>query len=285
MFVLRADPAHLQRICDRELQRPGASYRPLGPYVVLYAGNLVTWSTGIRCAAAEVGIWIPLVTTVHGHRALRTYSPYVWLDSATSALSGRAVYGYAKHTASVELPAVSHPDITVVGDAIVSADGDAQWCTERTSLLTATPVGPTATAGTSGFTELAAMFAHEVNTRASDVIALLGGMRSVFLKQLPAPAGTAASYQAIVEATITPHVDTVRGHPLEPWQIEIPAHHEPAIVDTLGLVATTRFDPDMKRVSCVRPLTQFWMAFRGRIDPGEEVWNASHEVAFGNRPG
>src|SRR5881392_1095869 len=101
MFVLRADKAALQAICDTHLS---AAYRPLGDYVVLYATTIATTSTGITCTANEVGVWMPLASTAGGARGLRTYSPYIWLDSATSTVSARGIFGYAKHTASVDVP-------------------------------------------------------------------------------------------------------------------------------------------------------------------------------------
>lgn len=273
MFVLRADKGALQTICDKHL---ASNYDPLGDYVVLYATTISTTSTGIMCTANEVGIWMPLAATINGKRVLRTYSPYVWLDSATSTVSARGIFGYAKHTASVQVPPKDQlfHGIKITGDALVSSTGDQLWCTSREDLLSAKPnntseslLGLLHEAG-----ELAKRLGGVLLHDPADLLGLVKGMRSVFLKQIPAAAGPDASYQKLVEAPIEPYISTVRGAPLGDWTIKIPAHHEPNIVDTLGLVAEEEYDPaTMKRISVVKPSTAMWMSFRGRIDPGNEI--------------
>jgi hypothetical protein len=245
----------------------------------LYAATLDTFSTGIKCSANEVGVWVPLVASANGSRAARTYSPYVWVDSSTSTLSGRSVFGYAKHVASIDVPPrdALTTGITVTGDALVSSVGSELWSTSRQPLLSAHPNTKSdgVVSNLRRHLELASSLADVVRLSPGDLIEMMRGMRSVFLKQLPAAAGPSASYQALVETNIVPHFDTVRGARLGRWTIRIPAHHEPNIVDTLGLAAEQTFDPaTMKRTSVIRPLTQMWMSFHGRVDPGEETWTS-----------
>ncbi len=273
MFVLRADKTALDLICDQHL---AGNYDPLGDFVVLYATTISTTSTGITCTANEVGIWMPLVADIDGKRVLRTYSPYIWLDSATSTVSARGIFGYAKHTASVQVPPKDQlfRGIKITGDALVSSTGDQLWCTSREELLSAKPnnTGESLLGLLHDFGELAKRLGGIVREHPSDLLGLVRGMRSVFLKQIPAARGPDASYQKLVEAPIEPYLDTIRGAPLGDWTIKIPAHHEPNIVDRLGLAADEEYDPvTMKRISVVKPLAAMWMQFRGRIDPGNEV--------------
>jgi uncharacterized protein with NAD-binding domain and iron-sulfur cluster len=270
MFVLRADKASLQAVCDTHL---GASYEPLGDYVVLYATTIATTSTGITCTANEVGVWMPLVTA---DRSLRTYSPYIWLDSATSTVSARGIFGYAKHTASVEVPPKDQltRGIKITGDALVSSTGTQLWCTSREVLFTAMPnsLAEGTIHAMHEIGELARTLGSVVREHPTDLISMMRGMRSVFLKQIPAAAGLDASYQKLVEAPIEPYLSTIRGAPLGDWTLKFPAHHEPNVVDTLGLTADEDYDPiTMKRISVVKPLAAMWMQFRGRIDPGNEI--------------
>jgi hypothetical protein len=216
---------------------------------------------------------MPLVTP---DRSLRTYSPYIWLDSATSTVSARGIFGYAKHTANVDVPPKDElaRGIKIVGDALVSSAGAQLWCTSRETLLTATPdshaEGMLHTLHEIG--ELAAKLGAVLGEHPTDLINLMRGMRSVFLKQIPAAAGLDASYQKLVEAPIEPYLTTIRGAPLGDWTLKFPAHHEPNVVDTLGLTASEEYDTvTMKRISVVKPLAAMWMKFRGRIDPGNEV--------------
>lgn len=273
LFVLRADKTALQQVCDGHLS---ANYRPLGDFVVLYATTIATTSTGITCTANEVGVWMPLVATVGGTRALRTYSPYIWLDSATSTVSARGIFGYAKHTANVEVPPKDQlaRGIRITGDALVSSTGAKLWCTSREELLTAAPDSHAGGVVDTlhDIATLAATLGGIVQEHPTDLIGMLKGMRSVFLKQIPAAGGPDASYQKLVEAPIQPYLDTIRGAPLGDWTVRIPAHHEPNVVDSLGLAADEEYDPvTMKRTSVVKPIAAMWMQFRGRIDPGDEI--------------
>ena len=198
MFVLRADKSALQSVCDTHL---GASYQPLGDYVVLYATTISTTSTGITCTANEVGVWMPLMTA---ERSLRTYSPYIWLDSATSTVSARGIFGYAKHTANVDVPPKDQlaRGIKITGDALVSSTGTQLWCTSREVLLTATPDSH-AEGTLDALHEIGALatkLGSVLGEHPTDLLNLVKGMRSVFLKQIPAAAGLEASYQKLVEA-------------------------------------------------------------------------------------
>lgn len=281
LFVLRADPRRLQALCDRELNL-GPRYRPWGDFVVLYGATLDNRSTGISARAGEVGVWLPVVRA--DDAAIRVYSPYVWLDSATSTIAGRMVYGYAKQTAEVVLPAPGSPVMSVTGDAVITGP-DGRSIVQRTRLVTASLAGTGAWAPASRpqpWLELVPRVAAALLASPGEMLGMLDGMKSVFLKQLAGAAGTAPAYQAIIEAGITPKLDTVSGHWLDgAWTIRLPAHHEPNPVDRLGLEATPTFGPDLLRASILLPIAQLWMKFEGSIDPGVEVFRAPLSPAGG----
>jgi len=278
LFVLAANKQKLQALCDRELNLGPQKYSPLGDYVVLYGAKLKNLSMGTTCLSNEVGIWVPVQRADDG--GLRTYSPYLWIDSATSAFSGRSIYGYPKQLASVLVPEVGAPsEIRVIGDALISASDHGPWRIEPSPLLTVVPdsAGPWTppAQGLGAFRDLAKFIASTVGLGPGRLISMLQGMKSVFLKQLPHVNATDASYQAIIEAEILPAFDTVRGKVLgTKWTVTIPAYHAPNIVDELGLDAIFRFDRELRRMAMIQSVAQVWMQFEARLDPGEVIWRA-----------
>lgn len=276
LFILRADRTQLQAICDSDLNLGKTRYTPYGEFVILYGTTLANVSTGAVGDAREGGFWIPVVGD--SDPAVRIYSPYVWLDSATSTIVGRSVYGYAKQTAEVQVPTAGNTaSLVVTGDALVA--GDTGKRLRRTLLLTASP-GRTTTWSPPPYelrswADIAPIVVPAVGRTTNEVIGILDAMQSIFLKQLPNVSGPTAVYQAIVEAPIVPKLDTIAGHVLdEPWTITIPAHDEPRLVDRLGLAATQSFQHGMRRTATISPILQLWMQFEGSIEPGKIVWSA-----------
>jgi uncharacterized protein with NAD-binding domain and iron-sulfur cluster len=278
LFVLRADPRQLQAVCDNDLNLGPTKYRPYGDFVVLYGTTLAHLTIGTAGEAREGGFWLPVVSD--SDSTVRIYSPYVWIDSATSTIVGRAVYGYTKQTGEVQVPTAGNPaSLVVTGDALVT--GDTGKLLQRTPLFTASRAQPTAWAppqqqDVSSWLDLARRVALEVGRAPSEVTEILGGMRSIFLKQLPDVKGAAAVYQAIVEARIVPKLDTISGRVLdEAWTVTIPAHDEPRLVERLGLAATMSFQHGMRRIATISPILQLWMQFEGSIEPGTITWSAT----------
>ena len=107
LFVLEADAGKLQAVCDHALNLGPTRYTPFGRFAILYAANIDDFSMGTSCTTREIGIWIPVVASDPGGTTLRVYSPYVWIDSETSTILGRSVYGYTKQTADVRVPGVA----------------------------------------------------------------------------------------------------------------------------------------------------------------------------------
>ncbi|MCX5746820.1 MAG: hypothetical protein NT062_30475 [Proteobacteria bacterium] len=279
LFVLRANRGRLQRICDRELNLGPTRYTPVGDTVVLYAATLTNLAMGTTCRSSEVGIWMPIESD---GAAIHTYSPYVWIDSGTSMIGGRGIYGYTKQPSQVTVPSRGQPSrIAVTSDALVAASARGAWRIEPSPLLTIEPL--TAAPWTpphqdlSSWIDLTRLVANFIGPNPERLTAMMSaGMKSIFLKQLPDIDGERAAYQAIVEASITPAIGTVRGVSMNstPWSIAIPAYHAPNIVDTLGLEATVTSNHELLRTATVTPTAQVWMQFEGRLDPGVEIWRA-----------
>lgn len=271
VFILRADRRRLQAVCDNELNLGSAGYRPYGDFVVLYGATLANLVAGTVGRTHEAGIWLPVLD--HRDSGVRIYSPYIWVDSSTSTITGRSVYGYAKQTGDVSVPSKECIGaLTVTADALVATATDKSL--QRKMLLTAScePQIPQSPLGLKPWADLVAFLARNVKPDARDLVDVLGGMKSLFLKQLPDVSGPGAAYQALVEAEIALNPGSVGGYPLGGrWQVKIPTYHEPRLVDRLGLSATTTFEAGMLRTSVVTPIAQIWMQFAGTLKPGVVV--------------
>ncbi|MEO6775868.1 MAG: NAD(P)-binding protein [Kofleriaceae bacterium] len=274
-FFLRADPTVLAQAVATDLGGvSGHSYTPLKDWVVLYAATLSNVTLGTTCRSSEIGLWVPILRD-DDPATVRMYTPYVWLDSATSTIVGRSIYGYTKQTANVVIPNAPGT-MSVVGDALATTTS-APLEVRRSPLITATVVPPANPKpwDPSSVLDLAHLVGLAASALAVDPAIVLGmanGMQSVFLKQLPAADGAAASYQQIVEGSLRPRLISIGGK-LVPgtWTIEMPVYQQPRISDVLGLDVTTRFGAGNQRVSVISPIAQFWMRFDGQLDPGTVV--------------
>src|ERR1051325_2761475 len=122
-LLLRADHSKLKTICDNDLNVGPERFVPLGDFVILYGARIVNLSSGTRTRACEVGFWVPVSTERQQITHLFTYTPYVWLDSATSTRVGRTLYGYPKQTANVNVPREDEPLRLVVAGEVVAKTG------------------------------------------------------------------------------------------------------------------------------------------------------------------
>jgi uncharacterized protein with NAD-binding domain and iron-sulfur cluster len=274
VFVLHADRRRLQAVCDNELNLGPTKYRPYGDFVVLYGATLANLVAGTVGPTKEAGIWLPVLSD--HDPGVRIYSPYIWVDSSTSTITGRSVYGYAKQTGDVSVPSKECiGPLSVTADALVATATNKSL--QRETLLTAScePQIPQSPLGLKPWAELVAFLATHVKPDARDLVGVLGGMKSLFLKQLPDVSGPGAAYQALVEAEIALNPGSVGGYPLGgQWQVKIPTYHEPRLVDRLGLAARTDFEKGMLRMSIVTPIAQIWMQFAGTLKPGVVVFAA-----------
>jgi uncharacterized protein with NAD-binding domain and iron-sulfur cluster len=111
-FVVRADRARVQQLCDRVLKEPsGGALRYVVPGlspVILTFGTIA----GLRslhpdhsnrgsASEPEAAIWVPTIAQryeaggyVDEHLAI--FMPYIWVDDPVAFASGREVYGFAK---------------------------------------------------------------------------------------------------------------------------------------------------------------------------------------------
>lgn len=287
IFVLRAGEAALARLCDNNLNLgPGASYRPAGPFVVLYCADMDHVVPEGRIGGQEIGIWVPVIADDSGGNArqLMTYSPLLWVNSSPALIGGRAVYGFPKHMAILTMPrqpgdaavfAVDTPVMPIQGgvaeqcrllcvrrtDRDTWEDGGASWDPEQ---LLAT-------------LELVLKTGSNIGAPTIDLVRQLfepaAGMPMVFLKQFPHVDGTwDACYQAVVEAPVE-ITGGRRGGP-------IPGSYEVDFLRCWSHEIVPRFDLEVQRsyrdndrtYDVVRAVASGWMAFRSQVKPGRVVW-------------
>ena len=288
LFVLEADSEKLQAMCDRELNLGPRRYSPMGDFVVLYGARIANLSTGTVLRTREIGIWVPVVAEdPDGNKELLTYSPYVWIDSSTSMHVGREVFGYTKLVGEVTLPDVGAPVVLRAhGDTLATRHGEASVV--RAPILSIAPEQAAtwarpAVRGPERWLELAKLFgtiSHELvrmdpKPSVSELVSLIQGMRSVFLKQLPGPGpGHEADFQSLVEAAVVPDLSTLSGEALDGrWTVSLPdAYDEPRVVENLGLRGGTMSGAGAAAAYEVTALGQAWMEFEGVLESGDEVW-------------
>jgi hypothetical protein len=111
-FVLRADRARVQQLCDRVLKEPtGGALRYVVPRLaplILSFGTIA----GLRslhpdhadrgsASEPEAAIWVPTIAQRYASgryvdQHLAVFMPYLWVDDPIAFASGREVYGFAK---------------------------------------------------------------------------------------------------------------------------------------------------------------------------------------------
>jgi len=291
LFVVEADSAKLKEMCDRELNLGPIAYAPMGDFVVFYGANIANRSGGAVVRTREMGVWVPVIAQEPGEeKRLLTYSPYVWIDSATSMHVGREIYGYPKLVGDVTVPSAGKPALLAAhADALARRGGENS--VERGPIVTVAPdCGFTwerpKTSGLGHWLQLAKLVATlsqemvrlDPKPGVDEVLSLMGGMRSVFLKQVPGPGRDgAADFQSIVEAAIVPRPATVSGEALAGrWTLTLPtAYTEPRVVENLGLRGGVWSGVGAASKYEIAARGQAWMEFEGVLGAGREVWRAS----------
>lgn len=286
MFYVAADSRALQSICDRDINVGPTVYRPLGDFVIIYGANIGNATLGTRTSTNEMGVWVPVLSS---DGKLCIYSPYVWIDSSRSAFVGRTVFGYTKQNAQVSVPNDGEPLILeIVGDVFVGGTGEQGISMQQGSVLRAAPATSTKWKRPAphdnerwlGLVKMAYSLATKLKVESvpspAALVSLLGGMRSVFLKQLPDASATKLEYQALIEASIVPRTAGVMGKLLEgDWTIDVPPYFEPDLVRNLGLEVVTTMDASGSYSQRIYPIEKVWVRFDGTIDKGVETWRAA----------
>jgi uncharacterized protein with NAD-binding domain and iron-sulfur cluster len=291
-FVLEAEQAALQRLCDQQLNIGRVTYRPLMPVVAFVAAEMKqTFSldqsenTGwIR--EMDYGFWVPLVAGEvgkHGFEPQRIvwFQPYLWVDSGAALTAGREIFGMEKSLGELKCDDGSPPSFDVRTLVTTGAPGS------QTKLGDLIHVHAPAHAHPSIFErfaelakvgeELALLIARGLGLAERGGIPfdltflddlLHGRMTMVALKQFPkAETLDEACYQAIVETPSTPH-SLVKGHWLTgQYQVDIKRWASHEVVRNLGIKAS---ELDARGWQSARAIAHFQMEFdfvfgRGKV--------------------
>ncbi len=296
LFMLRANPVHLQALCDKHLNLGGPiRYRPFAPVAVLYCASVVNHPLPEPVAwvpELDFGIWVPLVAGRENGGTFRpervvTYTPYLWVDHPLALTNGREFYGFNKDLGTLVMPRrAEDPPLFTLDTWVIPTLGPKQPVEHR-QLISARRTdngrqGPLRELWRAGET-MARAFGAIAGSLDNLALSWFGGldvlrgvldaeargMKMVFLKQFPdAEDGRRACYQAIVEGDVR-IVGDVEAAPLPgSWEITIHAYDSHRIVETLGLSISR----EAGRTRVLAPLAQGTARFPARIDPGRVVW-------------
>lgn len=283
-FVLDADQASLQAVCDRYLNGPAggrAEYRPLFGCAVLGAAVI----DAIRCldrppaeqfsiTETDVAFWLPVLRgrTVAGvfiAESLQWFLPYVFVNNTWAVASGREIYGFPKAMCDIAVPPANAPDRFEIRTLVVRKFGpDAR--AETLPLIDITrksSQGDFLSEAFQTLEEAGRAFLEPLFGERRIVIPGIGlleevfnlvrhgTMPMVFLKEFRDVAdGSRACYRAVVtapaEVTRLRQVGRI-GHP---YQVAIHQYASHPIVRELGLA--------------------------GRVDPAQNVWTAEVRSAW-----
>lgn len=307
MFVVAADPAALQGLCDDELNRGSVRYQPVGPFVVFYAADMTNVVPSGVVDEIDIGVWVPVFAGPIGagrYRAERilAYTPYVWVDSSPALVGGRSYFGFPKHLGALRLSQSGRPASFRVDTWLVDQQGTAATLAP---LLRIDEVG--AAFGGRGEVEgglLAAVegafaAARSVVDGARGAVSFLGslprggtrrvarflseghGLPGVFLQQLPAADGTQrAVYQAILEVPIPVRDMVAAPRLVPPHEISIRHCFSHRLAERLGLHGGS-YSPAPPYFYTVPSLLALSTAFTADVLPGRVMWEA---FASGRRP-
>ncbi|MFL5346236.1 MAG: NAD(P)-binding protein [Hyalangium sp.] len=296
MFVLRADPARLQAVCDQQLNLGGpVRYRPFAPVVVLYCASVDNHPLVERLGwvpEIDFGIWIPLVAGREERGVFRpervvTYTPYIWVSNDVALNNGRLFYGFPKDLGTMvvprraEDPAVFSLDTWVIPTfgpkhpiehrrllEVRRTDGGREGPLRelrRAGEVMARALG--AVAGLRDNPALAWFGGLDVLRGVFDVEAR--GMKMVFLKQFPdVEDGRRACYQAIVEGEVRIVGDVETALLPGSWEATIHTYDSHRLVETLGLSVVR----EQGRSRVLAPLAQGTARFPARIEEGQVIW-------------
>jgi uncharacterized protein with NAD-binding domain and iron-sulfur cluster len=302
MFLLDADYASLRAICDTQLNLPGSpvTYRPLGPFVVLYCSNVDNYPLVDPIGwvpEKDFGIWMPVVAgrtegPLFVAERILTYTPYIWVDNGVALIGGRTVFGFAKQIGAMTLPQDPKaraeyaletlvvpryaPDSMAVQRRLLSVKrrdegifGELRdaWRTGENVIDAFRDKLSIAIQGGSGELPVPSI------ALARELIENVGrGMRMVFLKQFPdALDGSKACYQAIVEADVPITSQVEGGYLRGDWEVEVHRYDSHRLVEGLGLKPRETLG-DVARCESI---VQGWAKFEAVVQPGRVVYEAS----------
>jgi hypothetical protein len=291
-FVLEAQQAALQKLCDSLLNIGRVNYRPLLPVVAFVASDLKrTFSlnksedTGWT-KEKDYSFWVPLVAGEVGKdgfepRRIVWFQPYLWVDSGAALTAGREIFGMEKSLGVLACDDGSPPSFDVRTLVTRGTPGS------ETKLGHLIHVHAPAHAHPGIFERFAEL--AKVGEELAQLIVrglglaehgglpfdltflddlLHGRMTMVALKQFPkAETLDEACYQAIVETPSTPH-SLVKGHWLTgQYQVDIKRWASHEVVRNLGIKAS---EPDAKGWQSARAIAHFQMEFdfvfgRGKV--------------------
>jgi uncharacterized protein with NAD-binding domain and iron-sulfur cluster len=309
MFLLPADYGKLRAICDQQLNLGKGEgnrtvYRPIGPFVVLYASYLLNYPQGNPIGYVperDYGIWLPVfggkeIGPVFVPERVLTYSPYIWVDNGLALIGGRTVYGFAKEMGEMTFPKDPKSATSFsLKTQVLPRYGQNQPVETRQLIevqrkdlsifeeLRGLWEGAESVLDAFGESVERLLLGHaEVPVPSFKTIRELienmtFGMRMVFLKQTPdAPDAKCACYQAIVETDI-PITGGLKGGWLPgDYSVDIYRYESHQIVKTLGLYPV-RSD---EHKDTVVPLAHGWAKFQAVVQNGTIIW----EAKTGRRP-
>lgn len=303
MFLLPADYGKLRAICDQQLNLGSSDgnrtvYRPIGPFVVLYASKLDNYPQGNPIGYVpelDYGIWLPVFGgkqygPVFVPERVLTYSPYIWVDNGLALIGGRTVYGFAKEIGDMLFPpdpkhathfslrtqVLPHyaPNQKVENKLLIDVQRKDLSIIEELrglwegaeSVLDA--FGESVERLLLGHAEVPIPSFKSIRDLISN---MTFGMRMVFLKQFPdAPDANRACYQAIVETDIPITGGLSGGWLPGDYSVDVYRYESHQIVKTLGLYPVRS---DAQKDTLV-PLAHGWAKFKAVVQNGTIIWEA-----------
>jgi uncharacterized protein with NAD-binding domain and iron-sulfur cluster len=288
-FVLRADMEKLETLLAAHLGlAPPLRYRPLAPWVTLYAAQLHNHAEPFATVdEIDLGIWVPAVRVTPGPKRVLAYTPYLWVDSGWALTSGREIFGFPKQIGRLTFPRAAN-------DAARFSAG-AEVLPLRGALVEEQPIVSVERQGGGVI--------GEADRRLLDWTSIVGGLERVaaagplmpeyplsswalvrealstrglpmvFLKQVPDVSHERrACYQAIIESVVAIVPGSLQVGPLPgDFAVTFQRYESHRIVEMLGLAATDLGDGR----AVARPIAQARSQFQAIVEPGTVMWKGN----------
>ncbi len=299
MFLLPADMGNLRKLVDQQLNLGGETvYRPIGPFVALYASRLNNFPLGNpigNVPELDYGIWVPLlagkkVGKLFKPERIVTYTPYIWVDNGVALIGGRTVFGFSKNTGDMTFPAdvKQTKRLSLETQVLPTYGPNQQVVTKRLidvhqkpfSLLDEAKglwegaeglidaVGDTVEGLLTGHVEVPVPSLGFIKSLLSTMSV---GMRMVFLKQFPdITNANKACYQAVTEADVPITGDLKGGFLRGQYAVDIYRYESHQIAKTLGLFPV---ESNSEKDTFIA-LEQGWSTFRAVVQNGTVIWRA-----------